>query len=74
MQVNLDQNELSALLAVLDSYLPVLRAEIGGTDNHDMRENLKAQEVTLTDLIIKLGGSIEDTDNHNLGAKNPPWG
>jgi hypothetical protein len=74
MQVNLDQNELSALLAVLDSYLPVLRAEIGDTDNYDMRENLKALEVTLTNLLVKLGGSIEDTDNHNLGAKNPPWG
>jgi hypothetical protein len=74
MQVNLDQNELSALLAVLNSYLPGLRAEIGDTDNHDMRENLKAQEATLTDLIVKFGGSVEDSENHNLGAKNPPWG
>ncbi|MBF6612206.1 MAG: hypothetical protein IVW55_03675 [Chloroflexi bacterium] len=74
MQVNLDQNEVNALLAVLDSYLPGLRAEIGDTDNHDMRENLKAQEATLAGLVVKLGGSIEDTDNHNLGTKNPPWG
>jgi hypothetical protein len=73
MQVNLDQNEINALLHVLDSYLPTLRAEIGDTDDYDMRQNLHAEEATLTGLIAKLGGSIGDTDNPDLGTKNPPW-
>ena len=38
MQVNLDQNEVNALLTALNSYLPDLREEIGKTENYDMRE------------------------------------
>ena len=74
MQVNLDTNEVAALLDVLDSYLPQLREEIGRTDNYDMREALKSQEQTLVALVTKLGGSIGGGNSSNLGAKNPPWG
>lgn len=74
MQITLQQNEISALLDALNSYLPQLRAEIGKTENYDMREGLKADEAALTDLVAKLGGSIADTNMPDLGAANPPWG
>lgn len=74
MQVNLDENEISAVLDALSSYIPQLREEIGKTENYDMRQDLKAQEAALTGLVSKLGGSIANTNNPNLGAKNPPWG
>jgi hypothetical protein len=74
MQVNLNDNEVSALLEALDYYIPQLREEIGRTENYDMREGLKAQEAALTGLMSKLGGSISTTNNPDIGAKNPPWG
>lgn len=74
MQVNLSEDEVSALLAALNFYIPELREEIGKTENYDMRESLKAQEQALTALVSKLGGSISDTNSPDLGAKNPPWG
>jgi hypothetical protein len=73
VQLNLDDNEASALLDVLNSYIPQLREEIGKTDNYNMREELKAQEQTLTALVTKLGGSASGGSSSNLGAKNPPW-
>lgn len=73
MQVNLNEGEVSALLEALNYYIPQLRAEIGKTENYDMREELKAQETALTALVAKLGGSISDTNTPGLGAKNPPW-
>jgi hypothetical protein len=72
MQVNLDENEVTALLDALNSYIPQLREEIGKTENYDMREDLKAQEAALTGLVAKLGGSV--SGGSNLGASNPPWG
>ncbi len=74
MQVNLEANEISALLDALNSYVPQLREEIGKTENYDMREDLKAQEAALGTVIAKLGGSIPTGDGSNLGANNPPWG
>jgi len=74
MQVTLQENEVVALLAVLDQYIPSLREEIGKTENYDYREELKTQEAALTGLVAKLGGSISGTNSPNLGAKNPPWG
>jgi hypothetical protein len=73
MQVDLNEGEISALLAALDYYLPQLREEIASTENYDMREQLKAQEQILTALLPKLGGSIADTNGPELGANNPPW-
>ena len=72
MQVNLDQNEVTALLEALNFYIPQLREEIGKTENYDMREALKTQEAALTGLVAKLGGSLPD--GSHLGANNPPWG
>ena len=74
MQVNLEQNEVDALLVALDYYIPLLREEIGKTEDYDMREALKAQEAALNAVFTKLGGSLEDTEIPDIGAKNPPWG
>lgn len=74
MQVTLTENEVSALLEALNSYLPNLREEIGKTENYEWRQSLKAQEQTLTGVIAKLGGSIANTNTPDIGANNPPWG
>jgi hypothetical protein len=74
MQLNLDENEVSALLEALSQYIPQLREEIGSTENCDMRQSLHAQEAALTGLVSKLGGSISSTNMPDLGADNPPWG
>ena len=74
MQVTLQEDEVAALLAALDQYVPGLREEIGKTENYDYREELKAQQAALTSVVAKLGGSISTTNSPDLGAKNPPWG
>ncbi len=74
MQVNLQENEVAALLTALDYYIPNLREEIGKTEDYNYREQLKAQEAALTGIVSKLGGSISDTNSPDIGAKNPPWG
>ena len=74
MQVNLEANEVAALLTVLNSYIPQLREEIGKTENYEMRQGLKAQAEMLSDIMTKLGGSVPGGDGSNLGANNPPWG
>ena len=74
MQLNLQADEVSALLQALYWYIPQLREEIGSTVDYDMREGLKAQEASLTGLVSKLGGSIAETNMPDIGADNPPWG
>lgn len=74
MQVTLQENEVAALLAALDQYIPGLREEIGKTESYDYREELKAQQAALSSVLAKLGGSISSTNSPDLGAKNPPWG
>jgi hypothetical protein len=74
MQVDLKDDEVAAVLAALDQFIPSLREEIGKTENYDYREELKAQEATLNRVVTKLGGSSSSKNRPNLGAKNPPWG
>jgi hypothetical protein len=73
MQINLEAKEVTALLSVLDSYIPQLREEISKTDNYDMRQDLNAQEQTLSSLVTKLGGKVSSLDDSDLGVENPPW-
>lgn len=73
MQLNLDAEEVAALLNVLSSYIPQLREEIGKTENYDMREELKADEQTLRGIVTKLGGSVTGDGGSNLGTGYPPW-
>ena len=74
MQVNFDDNEVAAVIDAVKSYLSDLPSEIGDTDDYDLRESLKAEEAALTSALTKLGGSIEDAEEPDLGANNPPWG
>jgi len=74
MQINLGAKEVTALLSVLDLYIPQLREEISKTDNYDMRQDLTGQEQTLSSLVIKLGGKASNLYDSDLGAENPPWG
>ena len=74
MQVNLQDNEISALITALNFYIPELREEIGSTEDYDMREEMKAREAALTGVLTRIGGSIEGTNMPDLGADNPPWG
>jgi hypothetical protein len=74
MQVDLNEDEVAALMAALDQYIPGLREEIGKTENYDLREELKAQEASLQRVVTKLGGSGSGASSPSLGANNPPWG
>jgi alpha-D-ribose 1-methylphosphonate 5-triphosphate synthase subunit PhnG len=74
MQVNLEANEVAAVVDALRSYLADLRSEINHTESYDMRENLKAKEVALVSVVTRLGGSAGDIGMSDVGAKNPPWG
>lgn len=74
MQITLNEEEVSALLQALNSYLPDLREEIGKTEDYDWRQSLHAQEMALSGIIAKLGGSIAATNTPEVGADNPPWG
>ena len=73
MQLNLDANEVAALLNVLNSYILQLREEIGKTEKYEMREELKADEQTLRGIVTKLGGSVTEDGGANLGTGYPPW-
>jgi hypothetical protein len=73
VQLNLDANEVAALLNVLNSYIPQLREEIGKTEKYEMREELKADEQTLVDIVTKLGGSVTGDGGSKLGTEYPPW-
>jgi len=74
MQVNLQDNEVAALLDALGQYIPGLREEIGKTENYDYRESLKGQLAALDGIVAKLGGGTSTSGSPELGANNPPWG
>jgi len=54
-QVNLNEEELIVLRAVLQSYLSDMRVEIADTDNFDFRQELKQKEKLLNSVVEKLG-------------------
>ncbi len=55
MQLELDEAEVKALRSALTTYLGDLRAEIAGTEKHDWRVALHAQEDALKRVIERLG-------------------
>ena len=56
MELILDTAETDLLLNVLNRSVADLREEIGKTENYDMRQDLKAREVTLKGMIQRLAG------------------
>ncbi len=55
-QITLNNDETLKLKAILESYLSDLRMEVADTDRREYREELKAEEVFLKDLIGRLSG------------------
>lgn len=54
MQLELNERELTLVNDVLTNYLGDLRAEIGKTENFDMRQNLKGDEEVIKGLIARM--------------------
>lgn len=55
IRIELTDEEAARLRDVCEDYLADLRAEIAGTESHDFREELKAQEAFLKGLMARLG-------------------
>jgi hypothetical protein len=55
VRIELNAEEVEMLQQVLQSYLGDLRMEVAGTDQMEFREHLKAREVFLKDLLVRLG-------------------
>jgi len=54
MQLTLDTSEATLLRNVLEQHLGDLRMEIGKTENYDLRNSLKHDEVTLNHILDGL--------------------
>ena len=50
-QLELTDGEANMLRAVLDSYLSELRFEIANTENFELRQELKAMDTFVKDLL-----------------------
>jgi hypothetical protein len=53
-KIELTNDESTALVDILDSYLSDLRMEVADTDSKDLRDDLKAREQFITVLLSKL--------------------
>ena len=62
MQLTLDSAEAALLASILDRHLGNLRMEVGKTENFEMRNALKQDEIVLKALIERL---------HALGQVSP---
>lgn len=54
MELKLEPAEVALLTDILESHLGDLRMEIGKTENFDMRNDLKHDEVMLKSMIARL--------------------
>ena len=57
MMLQLDDAEAAVLKQVLTDYLSDLRMEIVDTEDYDLRESMKGDEVIIKRLIANLDGS-----------------
>ena len=57
--LELDSKEAGLLADVLTDYVSDLRMEIANTDSMEVREELKAREAFLKDLLLRLGATAE---------------
>lgn len=56
LPIELNEKEVTTLISALESYLPDLATERVGTDNKEWHAELKKQEDTLGDILIRLKG------------------
>ena len=54
LRIELSAEEASTLHEILTHYVSDLRMEVAGTDSMDYREVLKAREILLKDLLLRL--------------------
>ncbi len=59
MQLTLNSAEAALLASILDRHLGNLRMEVGKTENFEMRNALKHDEVVLKALIKRLQAVVE---------------
>jgi hypothetical protein len=52
--LELDPREAAILAEVLTDYVSDLRMEVANTDSQDVRDELKAREEFLKDLLLRL--------------------
>jgi hypothetical protein len=63
--VKVTRQEIDALVGVLDYYIPDLHVEIARTEQHALRERLRAQEARLTGLrqrLLESRATMRDDD------------
>lgn len=54
MELHLEPEEASLLRRILSTYLGDLRMEISNTENYDLRQSLKQEEVQVAAIIERL--------------------
>lgn len=54
MELTLEPREAALLRRVLTDYLSELRMEVAGTEDYELREDLKGDEVVIKGLIARL--------------------
>jgi len=57
--LELDPREAAILADVLTDYVSDLRMEVANTDSQDVRDELKAREEFLKDLLLRLRAAKE---------------
>jgi hypothetical protein len=54
--IALNEKEAALVYEILESYYADLRMEIAGTDNREVREQLKQKEVSIKGILDRLSG------------------
>ena len=57
--IELDPREATVLAEVLTDYVSDLRMEVADTDSQEVRDELKAREEFLKDLLLRLAATAE---------------
>ncbi len=57
MEMKLQTEEATLLKEILAEHLLELRMEVGGTENYDLRQELKRDEVVIRRMLAQLEGA-----------------
>lgn len=58
MDLHLTDDDVTLLQEILDSAFRDLRFEVGDTDNHEYKQELKQREAAIKALLDQVGGPI----------------